>query len=920
MASKTAALVLAALTATLLLASAAAAQTSSLEDELRSLLRQLDQYNSSAAAPMIPLEEAVRLYTGLAKCSMDPAVGADALRAVDTLKAIEAGGRSRSLLAQWRSVTRLLVDDAYRAALRGLLRSCSAGTVYYALLYANAVPVRGKLILAGFNSPIFRSGLAEALEENGLPEDAASAVANLVASDPVTAAAAAALATRPSPSLWELVAKQAGSAESIAALVALADPETIPPTVARHLLVRLITEASPDVAPLGPAAWLAKAGAYYDEALKTYMRADKAAAKPLILYLALTKLLERAYLDATRGLAKLPTYRVLYRTALEETPTELLEMFRPLSNSTLDLEALAKAWYAVKTGRLLLPAIRGQGLDPVAASAALWTSRGKGIVFNLTESMIYVNASRSPACEAAASLVKQAVLAGPYASQALWARAAAAAALCASDTGSAKPVEALLTIQPFAAPSPAILEASSLQAPEAIRAALIGIARALNESIHWAPPGATPHGTAWPRLSPGWVTALIRRGNARELLYIARSFGDRALVDVALQLAEEAAPGQVPSTQPFRAFDTVWVFNEIEKLKKIVKTGGAPEGLQPVIRKAVRYATNALRRGDVESAAAVLTTLEQIISDYKAIEAYAPAGPVPPLGHTPGQGASVHQSGIGIHGATGPGASIQSSPEAGLVKKVLEAARQAQLMLRNGGSTEQLPEALRGKHLMELIREALRLVREGLLRPEDIKPLLDLAERQGLPSGSVEPAPLPRPGTLHPPAPSMSSLPRLGVSPPPLSGPSLSAPGMGTGGGVMLLALALAGVAAALLVKHGSAAPRLRLLRRRGSAGSGGSGSESSLGPRELVIELFRELLALYGRLVRPKRLYETHREYAEAVPGEERSLYTRAAMIYEEAKFSRHPIGQAQVKTMAEIVERVEKLHEEGAERAGER
>ena len=75
----------------------------------------------------------------------------------------------------------------------------------------------------------------------------------------------------------------------------------------------------------------------------------------------------------------------------------------------------------------------------------------------------------------------------------------------------------------------------------------------------------------------------------------------------------------------------------------------------------------------------------------------------------------------------------------------------------------------------------------------------------------------------------------------------------------------------------------------------------------------------LRGPGLRLGRLYETHREYAEAVPGGERSLYTRAAMIYEEAKFSQHPIGQDQVNAMAEIVERVEKLHEEGAERADE-
>ncbi len=738
-----------------------------------------------------------------------------------------------------------------------------------------------------------------------------------MASDPVTAAAAAALTARPSPSLWELVAKQAGSAESIAALVALADPETIPPTAARHLLARIITEASPDVAPLGPAAWLVKAGTYYDEALKTYMRAGKAAARPLVLYLALTKLLERAYLGAAQGLTNLPTYRTLYRIALEETPPGLLEMFRPLSNSTLDLEALAKAWYAVKTNRLFLPAIRGQGLDPVAASAALWTSRGRSIMSSLAAATIYVNASRSPACEAAASLVKQAVLAGPYASQALWARVAAAAALCASDTGSAKPVEALLTIQPFAAPSPAVLEASSLHAPGEIRATLVRIARALNESIRWAPPGAAPQDTVWPRLSPGWLTALIRRGDARELLYIARSFGDRALVDVALRLAEEAEPDQIPQTHPLRAFDSMWVLNEIGKLEKMVKTSAVPEELRPLVEKTVRRAEKVMRRGDVESAAAMLVTLEQIISDYKAIEAYTP--PAPPPGPPPGQGAPAQQPGTGTNGATGPGSATQLSPEAQLVKKVLEAVRQAQLALLNGGSTEQLPETLRGEHLEELIREALRLVREGLLRPEDIKPLLDLAERQGLRGAGAEPAHLPRPGALHPPAPGTPSLPRLGANPPSLGAPSLGAPGVGTGGGAALLALALAGIAVVFLARHGVLVPRLRLPRRRGPAGRGAPGGEPSLGPRELVIELFRELLALYGRLVRPKRLYETHREYAEAVPGGERSLYTRAAMIYEEAKFSQHPIGQDQVNAMAEIVERVEKLHEEGAERADE-
>lgn len=908
MANRAAALALAVLAAALLLAHVAAA-AGSLEDEFRNLLRQLEQQNTTAA-PVIPLGEAVKLYTGLAKCSADPAVGADALRAADVLQAMAASGYSRAALAQWQAVTQLLIRDVYRAALNGLLRSCSAETVYYALLYANAVPMKDKLIVAGFNPLLPRTALAEALKESGLPSDVAEAAASLVASDPATAAAAAAIAARPSPGLWELVARQAGSAEGLAALVALADPSTIPPTAARLLLARIVTETSPDVAALGPSAWLIKAGVYYDEAIEAYAGSGRVAAKPLVLYLALTKLLEQAYPGVAQQLAKLPTYTSLYRTVLQETPPGVLDAFKPLGNSTLDLETLAKAWYAVKTNRPLLAAARDDGLDPIAASAALWTSKEKWLIDNLVVSSIYVNASRSPACEAAANLVKQAVAMGPYAGQALWAHAAAAAALCASDTGSAKPIEALLTIQPLAAPSPSLLRASSLHVPGPELDAIIKAAEDISKAIPWTTHSSAQPAPSPPRLSPGWVSALIRRGDAEGLIHVARSLGDRALIDVASRLASEAAQGSLlpPAEGEARARETAWVLNELSRLKTMASSGEVPGVLRPVLDHVVASVKAALRRGDIESAAAELITIEQLINDYKAIEDYTPSGPK-----------AAQQAATWSNAAPGPSMGSAGPLDARLVEEVLSAARQARLVLERGGSTSQLPETLRGKNLDELVQEALRLVHEGALKPEDVKPLLDLAQRLHETPSIAQRLPKPQLRLPHLPAPRPIT---LGGGSPSLGMPSMSVPGPGSGAAAALGLVLAAAAAAALLAKRRglpSLGPRLRRLRgaRRGGGGGRGSGSPS---PRELVVELFRELLMLYGRLVRPKRPYETHREYSKAVPVGERSLYAKAAMIYEEAKFSQHPIGRQHVETMTELLKHAEKLHEQGGvKEAGE-
>ncbi|MET1101326.1 MAG: DUF4129 domain-containing protein [Pyrodictiaceae archaeon] len=79
--------------------------------------------------------------------------------------------------------------------------------------------------------------------------------------------------------------------------------------------------------------------------------------------------------------------------------------------------------------------------------------------------------------------------------------------------------------------------------------------------------------------------------------------------------------------------------------------------------------------------------------------------------------------------------------------------------------------------------------------------------------------------------------------------------------------------------------------------------------PQELrweIIARFRQLLEACSKVYGPKPPYATHREYEAMVSGEARKYYHEAALAYEEAKFSDHPVSKEHVKRIVEAIKRV--------------
>ncbi len=72
---------------------------------------------------------------------------------------------------------------------------------------------------------------------------------------------------------------------------------------------------------------------------------------------------------------------------------------------------------------------------------------------------------------------------------------------------------------------------------------------------------------------------------------------------------------------------------------------------------------------------------------------------------------------------------------------------------------------------------------------------------------------------------------------------------------------------------------------------------------RKTVVVLYAKLLEVYSRIYAPKRPSETHREYAYKLPSSEKPAYSEAAHIYEEAKFSAHPLDKQYIDELRRIV-----------------
>ncbi len=141
--------------------------------------------------------------------------------------------------------------------------------------------------------------------------------------------------------------------------------------------------------------------------------------------------------------------------------------------------------------------------------------------------------------------------------------------------------------------------------------------------------------------------------------------------------------------------------------------------------------------------------------------------------------------------------------------------------------------------------------------------------------------------------------------------PRLSVPSLGQGGamGIVAAILGLVLAAATLLLWLSSRPERIILLRRVLEPVSSRirvAEERRARTLRERVINEFDELLRIAARLYGPRRPSETHREYAARVPEPARSTVADAALAYEEARFSSHPVTESHLKRIRNAIRRL--------------
>ena len=141
--------------------------------------------------------------------------------------------------------------------------------------------------------------------------------------------------------------------------------------------------------------------------------------------------------------------------------------------------------------------------------------------------------------------------------------------------------------------------------------------------------------------------------------------------------------------------------------------------------------------------------------------------------------------------------------------------------------------------------------------------------------------------------------------------PRLSVPRLSQGAVTSIVAVLLgfALVIAMLLLWLSSRPERIVMLRRAlepVASRLGISGEKRARGLRERVVEEFDKLLRVAAQLYGPRRPSETHREYVARFPEPDRSTVADAALAYEEARFSSHPVTEKHLERIRNAIKRL--------------
>ena len=225
-----------------------------------------------------------------------------------------------------------------------------------------------------------------------------------------------------------------------------------------------------------------------------------------------------------------------------------------------------------------------------------------------------------------------------------------------------------------------------------------------------------------------------------------------------------------------------------------------------------------------------------------------------------------------------------------------EAAKQLENVTRSN------PEEA-AKALQELSRSGVNVTTLlSYLNPSTVNKLIHSMLRSQEPREEV--LVVPREGRIETSRGNTSALVKLHT-------PRLNAPRLSQGG-VAGIAAALLGsvlVIAALLLWLSSRPERVIMLRRvlePVASRLGVSGEKQARGLRERIVEEFDKLLRVTAQLYGPRKPSETHREYVARVPEPDKSAVADAALAYEEARFSSHPVTERHLERIRNAIKRL--------------
>lgn len=257
---------------------------------------------------------------------------------------------------------------------------------------------------------------------------------------------------------------------------------------------------------------------------------------------------------------------------------------------------------------------------------------------------------------------------------------------------------------------------------------------------------------------------------------------------------------------------------------------------------------------------------------------------------------AVLGQGRGTQGATGQGIDVDELIKLIREGRLGEAAKQLENMTRSN------PEEA-AKALQELSQSGVNVTTLlNYLNPDTLNKLIHSILHSQEPREEV--LVVPREGRIETTRENASTPIKLHT-------PRLSVPRLGQGG-VAGIAAALLGsvlVIATLLLWLSSRPERVIMLRRilePVASRLGVSGERRARGLREQVVEEFDKLLRVAAQLYGPRKPSETHREYVARFPEPDRSTVADAALAYEEARFSSHPVTEKHLERIRNAIKRL--------------